>query len=99
MNTTELALIEVRELKVQFDARRPDGGKVLLKAVDGISFSIQAGETFALVGESGSGKTTAGKAVLQITRPSSGSVRYAGQELTTLKGRVLAKARAEGFQP
>ena len=94
MNTPAQALIEVHDLKVQFDARRPDGGKVLLKAVDGISFSINAGETFALVGESGSGKTTAGKAVLQITRPNSGTVRFAGQELTTLKGRALATARA-----
>ena len=93
MNPPAQPLIEVRDLKVQFDARRPDGGKVLLKAVDGISFSINAGETFALVGESGSGKTVTGKAVLQITRPNSGSVRFAGRELTTLKGRALATAR------
>lgn len=86
-------MLVVRDLKVHFAARRADGRKVMLKAVDGISLSIKAGETFALVGESGSGKTTAGKAILQIIRPTSGEVWFKGQELSRLKGSALRAAR------
>ncbi len=91
------ALIKVQDLKVQFPVRLDSGGRALLKAVDGISFSIQAGQTMALVGESGSGKTATGKAILQITRPTSGSVSFDGRELTHLSGRQLRDAR-KGLQ-
>jgi peptide/nickel transport system ATP-binding protein len=64
-----------------------------VKAVDGVSLSIAPGRTLALVGESGCGKTTVGKAILQLLRPTSGSVSFAGEELTRLKGKALRRQR------
>jgi oligopeptide transport system ATP-binding protein len=66
-----------------------------VRAVDGVSFEIPEGRTLGLVGESGSGKSTTGYCILQLLRPTSGSVRYMGQELTTLKGESLRKMRRE----
>jgi oligopeptide/dipeptide ABC transporter ATP-binding protein len=62
-------------------------------AVCGTSFDIHAGETLGLVGESGCGKTTTGRAVLQLVRPTSGSVEFAGQELTGLSREQLRGTR------
>ena len=61
------------------------GGRAgLVRAVDGVSFAIQRGETLGLVGESGCGKTTTGRCILQLERPTAGEVRFEGRELTTL---------------
>ncbi len=94
---TGAPLLQVRGLKVHFPIR-----KGLLKhtvgqvrAVDGVSFDIAAGRTLALVGESGCGKTTVGKAILQLIRPSAGTVQFDGAELTRLRGRDLRERRAE----
>ncbi|HZS34688.1 MAG TPA: ATP-binding cassette domain-containing protein, partial [Methylomirabilota bacterium] len=65
----------------------------LVRAVDGVSFTIRRGETLGLVGESGCGKTTTGRCILQLERPTRGSVRFDGQELTTLGGRALRAVR------
>ena len=62
-------------------------------AVDGLSFEIKGGETFGLVGESGCGKSTTGRTVLQLYRPTAGSVTFEGTELSTLKGEPLRKMR------
>ena len=64
-----------------------------IKAVDGLSFEIFAGETLGLVGESGCGKSTTGRAVLQLHRPSSGQVWLGDLELTTLGEKELRKLR------
>jgi oligopeptide transport system ATP-binding protein len=64
-----------------------------IKAVDGITFYIRRGETLGLVGESGCGKSTTGRAVLQLYRPTGGSVNFEGQELTRLKGEKLRQMR------
>ena len=64
-----------------------------VKAVDGISFHISEGETLGLVGESGCGKSTTGRAVLQLHRPTEGSVLFDGVELTEIKGRELRRFR------
>lgn len=64
-----------------------------VQAVDDISFAIHEGETLGLVGESGSGKTTAGRALLQLYKPTSGSVHFMGVDLTKLDGARLRKMR------
>ena len=64
-----------------------------MRAVDGVSFTIRRGETLGLVGESGCGKTTTGRCILQLERPTSGSVRFEGQELTTLGPGALRSVR------
>jgi oligopeptide transport system ATP-binding protein len=80
-------LVEVTNLAVHFPVRSPGlfaRRKLVLRAVDGVSFSIARGETLGLVGESGCGKSTTGRALLQLLQPSAGSVRFAGIELTSL---------------
>ena len=84
------ALLRVEDLVVEFSA---EGGKV--QAVSGISLDVVEGETLGLVGESGCGKSTTGRAIMQIIKPSSGSVRFEDDELTARLGRGCA-ARARG---
>ena len=90
-------LVEVADLKVHFPIRRGLLRRVVghVKAVDGVSLEIREGRTLALVGESGSGKTTAGKAVLQLIRPTAGSVRAGGAELGRLSRAALRPWRAK----
>ena len=66
-----------------------------VRAVDGVDFEIEPGTTLGLVGESGSGKSTTGYCVLQLIRPTAGSVRFEGTELTELKGEDLRRIRRE----
>ncbi len=91
-------LLEVTDLKKYFPIK---SGIVIqrevaaVKAVDGVSFKVYKGETLGLVGESGCGKSTTGRTILQLYRPTSGSVKYAGQEISTLKGEALRRMRRE----
>ena len=89
-------ILEVRDLVKHF----PMGGRGLLggkpavvKAVDGVSFSIRRGETLGLVGESGCGKTTTGRCILQLEKPTSGQIIFEGQELTAFSEKELRKVR------
>jgi len=66
-----------------------------VRAVDGVSFEISEGETLGLVGESGSGKSTTGYCVLQLLKPTNGSVRFMGKELTTIGRGELREMRKE----
>ncbi|HEX5092874.1 MAG TPA: dipeptide ABC transporter ATP-binding protein [Burkholderiales bacterium] len=90
------AIVEVSDLKVHFPIRRGVFRRTVghVKAVDGVSMAVREGRTLALVGESGSGKTTVGKAILQLIRPTAGSVRYRGEELTGLSRASLRRHRA-----
>lgn len=90
------ALVEVQDLKVHFPIAsggllRRQAGSV--KAVDGVSFTVDRGETLGLVGESGCGKSTTGRAVLQLYRPTAGRVLFEGEDLAKLKGEELRRMR------
>src|SRR5437773_8587557 len=81
-----MSILEVRELKVYFPLRSGLFGRVQaqVKAVDGVSFALEAGETLGLVGESGCGKTTLGRAVIRLLEPTSGQIIFDGEEITGL---------------
>ena len=92
MSGTEKPFVEVRDLKRVFDVSRPWLNRVLegapkqfLKAVDGLSFDIRKGETFALVGESGSGKSTVARMAVGLLPVSGGSVTIDGVSMTKVK--------------
>ncbi len=90
-------LLEVSGLKVHFPIHKGVFKRVAghVFAVDGVSMDIPPGCTQALVGESGCGKTTVGKSILQLIRPTDGSVRFDKTELTTLGGRQLRRLRSD----
>ena len=76
-------LIEVRDLKKYFDINTGMFTSRPLKAVDGVTFSINRGETLGLVGESGCGKTTVGRTLLHLYTPTSGKIIYDGKQIET----------------
>ena len=88
-------ILEVRNLVKHFQIGGGllAGKPALVKAVDGVSFSIRRGETLGLVGESGCGKTTTGRCILQLERPTSGQVIFEGRDLTTLSEVELRPVR------
>jgi oligopeptide transport system ATP-binding protein len=100
VETTKYApttLIEVSGLKVHFPAKKDLLGRTTskVKAVDGVDLVIHRGETLGLVGESGCGKSTTGRAILQLIKPTEGSIKLDGTELTTLSATEVRKKRAQ----
>ena len=90
-------LVEVNHLKQYFPIR--SGFKtIMLKAVDDVSFNIRPGETLGLVGESGCGKTTVGRTLLRLYNPTSGSVKFDGEEVTDKNIHRLRKEMQMVFQ-
>jgi peptide/nickel transport system ATP-binding protein len=83
-------VLRIEDLVVEF---KTAGGTV--KAVSGISFDVQRGETLGIVGESGCGKSTTGRAIMQLPKPTSGSIRFEGDELTTKSGSEVREARTK----
>ncbi|ONG56206.1 peptide ABC transporter ATP-binding protein [Pseudoroseomonas deserti] len=89
------ALVEIDSLQKHF----PVGGglfgrgKKQVRALDGVSLSIEKGEILSVVGESGSGKTTLGRTVLRLTDPTAGAIRFEGQDITSLSRRALRPFR------
>ena len=94
-----VALLEVNNLRVHFPVRAGwfRRGRETVKAVDGVSLTLDPGETLGLVGESGCGKTTLGRAIMRLIEPLSGEIRLGGEDLTRLTGRAL-RARRRRFQ-
>ena len=99
------ALVQARDLKRYFDVSKPwlnrvlEGGKLeYLRAVDGVSFDIAKGETFALVGESGSGKTTVARMVVGLLPPTSGEVAIDGVSMVDRKQAGARRALRKRIQ-
>ncbi|MGK5546994.1 ABC transporter ATP-binding protein [Streptomyces sp. URMC 127] len=93
MTAEATPLLSVRDLRMTFPARGRRAAPV--RAVDGVSFDLAAGETLGLVGESGCGKSTTGRMVVRLLEPTAGSVVYAGQDISRLRQRALKPLRRE----
>lgn len=91
----EESILKVEGLKVYFPIRRGVFRRRVgwLKAVDGVSFEIHAGETLGLVGESGCGKTTCARSVIRLIEPTDGKVLFKGRDILSLKGSELRSLR------
>src|SRR5215813_8663244 len=85
-------LVEVRELVKHFPI---DGSDDVVRAVDGVSFSILRGETLGLVGESGCGKSTVGRCLLRLIEPTSGEVSFEGRNVLSMRKSELRELRRE----
>jgi oligopeptide transport system ATP-binding protein len=88
-------LLRAEELVKHFPAERSLLGRVraVVKAVDGVSFTVAAGETLALVGESGCGKSTTGRLMLRLLEPSAGAVAFEGRDIFAMKGEAMRGLR------
>ncbi len=90
-----MAILQVQDLVKHFPVHGGFLGRVISKvhAVNGVSFFIEAGEILGVVGESGCGKSTLGKSVIRLLKPTSGSILYQGQELSTLDHQAMMPYR------
>lgn len=90
-------ILQVKDLSVWFPAKKSLIGKAkdFTKAVDQVSFDVLKGETLGVVGESGSGKTTLGRALLRLINPTSGSIFYKGENITSKKNKDILPLRKE----
>ncbi|MGE8206856.1 ABC transporter ATP-binding protein [Heyndrickxia sp. NPDC080065] len=91
------ALVEVKNLKKHFDVKKGIFSKIgsVVKAVDGLSFTIEKGETVGLVGESGCGKSTTGRMIMRLIEPTEGQVFFNGQDITAFSEDKLRTFRKE----
>lgn len=90
---TNQPLLEVRDIKKQFNAKNKKGKSVLLHALNGVSFSVKKGQTFGLVGESGCGKSTLVRIIMRLTKPTSGDVFFEGINVFSLNKKELKRIR------
>jgi oligopeptide/dipeptide ABC transporter ATP-binding protein len=89
------AILDVQDLQLHFSQRSGIFGRerAVVRAVDGISFQLRAGETLGLVGESGCGKSSLGKALLNLHKPTAGTVMYQGKDIAGLSDRAMREYR------
>ncbi|MBV9241803.1 MAG: ATP-binding cassette domain-containing protein, partial [Acidobacteria bacterium] len=92
MTTDSSTLLEARSLVKYFPV---EGSDDVVRAVDGVSFDIKAGETLGLVGESGCGKSTVGRCLLRLIEPTSGEVVFEGQNILHLPNKEMQRLRRE----
>lgn len=93
---TQQPILEITDLEKQYFSNVGFfAKKEIVKAVDGVSFSVFEGETLGLVGESGCGKSTLGRTILQLEKATSGSIKYKGKELTKLSKAEIRNLRKE----
>jgi peptide/nickel transport system ATP-binding protein len=95
-STAQAPLVELRDLKVHFPIKSGlmiDRTVGYVYAVDGVSLSIQAGQTYGLVGESGCGKSTLGRGLLRLVEPTAGEIIFDGTDVRALKGEAMRLAR------
>src|SRR5687768_10246942 len=91
-----MPLLDVRDLVKEFSRKRGlFSAPSIVRAVDSVTFSIDAGETFGLVGESGSGKTTTGRCILRLIEPTSGEVRFRGENVAAFSRQRMRQARRD----
>lgn len=88
---THEPVVTVEDLKIHFSTR----DRETVKAVDGVSFAIRAGETFGIIGESGSGKTTVGRALVGLLQPTGGTIRYGAQNVAKLSRQEYRRLRRD----
>jgi oligopeptide/dipeptide ABC transporter ATP-binding protein len=86
-------LLEARDLRKHYSVPRGVFKRVPLRAVDGVSFAVERGETLGIVGESGSGKSTLGRCLLRFEEPTAGRVLFAGTDVTALAAEPLRRLR------
>ncbi|GAA2580459.1 dipeptide ABC transporter ATP-binding protein [Dactylosporangium fulvum] len=95
---SEVPLLELQDVRTHFPVKNVDGAgrsRGIVKAVDGVSFAMRAGETLGLVGESGCGKSTLGRTIVNLERATSGSIKLEGRDITRLSSRELQRTRAK----
>ena len=97
ISSSPAPLLEVKGLTKYFPIKGGIFGREVdrVHAVDGVSFDIAAGETLGMVGESGCGKSTTGRCILRLIEPSSGEVKFNGQNVTTMGSDALREIRRD----
>ncbi|MGX8903854.1 ABC transporter ATP-binding protein [Streptomyces netropsis] len=93
MTAPAAPLLSVRDVTMTFPGKR--GRSAPVRAVDGVSFDVAAGETLGLVGESGCGKSTTGRMIVRLLEPTAGSITYDGRDISRLRQRELKPLRRD----
>lgn len=91
-----MALLEVTNLKQHFTTKKGFmGDKTVIKAVDGVSITIEEGKTLGIVGESGCGKSSLGRSILRLVEPTEGSIKFEGKEIVGMSAKEMKELRKE----